>query len=205
MANPSPDSTRDLYVLGMLSRGKTHGHELMKLVRVSHAERWVSLSEKHVYYVLQKLARKGWVTETEQRDSARPPRKIYELTIAGRAALIDLLRSPTLREAFAPSAFDAVFGVMAYCDALGPEEALGLLRDRREVLARRLREDALPGGGSSAEERFGYLARALYEKVQLALETEIRWLDGVIQRVERSDWTELIVPDRPGDTEVQAT
>jgi DNA-binding PadR family transcriptional regulator len=191
----SPDSSRDLYVLGMLSRGRTYGHELMKLVRISHADRWVSLSEKHVYYVLRKLAHKGWVTETEEREGALPARRVYELTRAGREALLSLLRSRALREAFAPSPFDAVFGVMAYCDALSREDALDLLRARRDVLARRLEADALPDGGRAAGQQFGYLAGALYQKAQRLLRAEIGWLDAVMRRVRRSDWSALRVPD----------
>ncbi len=191
----SVDSSRDLYVLGTLSRGKTYGHEVMKLVRVSHADRWVSLSEKHVYYVLQKLARKGWVTQTEERDGALPARKVYELTAAGRAALVNLLHSRVLREAFVPSPFDAVLGVMAYCDALSQQEILDLLRARRDLLVRRLQEDELPNGGRSAEKQYGYLARALYQKTQLLLRAEIGWLEGVMRRVRRSDWNAMRVPD----------
>ena len=192
----SSDSSRDLYVLGTLSRGKTHGHELMKTIRVSHADRWVSLSEKHVYYVLQKLASRGWVSETEERDSALPPRKVYELTPAGRAALVDLLRSRTLQEAFVPVPFDAVFGMLAYTDVLSRDEVLEILHARREVLARRRAEDELPKAGRLAIERsFGYLARCLYEKAQMLLEAELGWLDAVIRRVERSDWAAMRVPD----------
>jgi DNA-binding PadR family transcriptional regulator len=192
----SSDSSRDLYVLGMLSRGKTHGHELMKAIRVSHADRWVSLSEKHVYYVLQKLASRGWVTETEERDSALPPRKVYQMTPAGRAALVDLLHSQALREAFVPTPFDAVFGILAYSDVLSRAEVLDILRARRDVLVRRLEEDDIPKAGRSAiEKHYGYLARSLYEKVQNLLGTEIEWLDGVIHKVQKSDWATMRVPD----------
>ncbi len=192
----SSDSSRDLYVLGTLSRGKTHGHDLMKTIRVSHADRWVSLSEKHVYYVLRKLASRGWVNETEERDSALPPRKVYELTPAGRVALADLLRSQALREAFVPSPFDAVFGMLAYTDVLSRDQVLEILRARREVLARRRAEDALPKAGRLAIARsFGHLARCLYEKAQILLEAELGWLDAAILRIERSDWAAMRVPD----------
>jgi len=120
---------------------------------------------------------------------------VYELTASGRAELGKLLRSPALREAFVPSPFDAVFGVLAYSDALGQQEVLDVLRARRQVLARRLEEDELPGGGRSAEKQFGYLAGALYQKAQLLLRAELGWLDGVIRRVQRSPWKQLRVPD----------
>jgi DNA-binding PadR family transcriptional regulator len=195
MANPT-DSVRDLYVLGTLSRGKTHGHDLMKTIRLSRADRWVSLSEKHVYYVLAKLARLGWISETRDPDPSPVPRKIYDLTVAGRTALVGLLRSQALRESFAPMPFDAVFGMLAYTDVLSRDEVLGILRARREVLASRLAEDALPPAGLAAmEQSFGYLALSLYGKTQILLKTELAWLDGVIRKVARSDLRTLRVPD----------
>jgi DNA-binding PadR family transcriptional regulator len=193
---PTSDSSRDLYVLGMLSRGKTYGHELMKAVRASRADRWVSLSEKHVYYVLQKLARSGLVTESEERDGALPPRKMYALAPVGRARLADLLRSRALRDAFVPTPFDAVFGILAYSDELSHNEVLDVLRGRRAALIRRQKEDALTKAGRDRVERqYGYLARCLYEKAQMLLDAELRWLDHVIRRVQRSDWADLRVPD----------
>jgi DNA-binding PadR family transcriptional regulator len=192
----SLDSSRDLYVLGMLSRGKTYGHELMKAVHVSRADRWVSLSEKHVYYVLQKLARSGWVTESEERDGALPPRKMYELTPVGRTRLSALLCSRALREVFLPTPFDAVFGILAYSDVLAHDEVLSILRARREVLSCRLQEDRLDKAGRTfVEKQYGYLARCLYEKVQTLLGAELNWLDGVIRRVQRSNLKTLRVPD----------
>jgi DNA-binding PadR family transcriptional regulator len=191
----APDSPRDLYVLGMLSRGQTYGPELMKAVRVSRADRWVSLSEKHAYYILRKFARIGWVTAVEERDESPIPRTVYELTPAGRAALAKLLRSTGLQEAIVPNPFDAVFGMLAYSDVLGRDDALRVLRARRDVLQRRLAEDALPKAAHRAiESQYGYLARSLYEKVQTLLGAELEWLDGVIRHVEHNEWERLRVP-----------
>src|SRR5512145_2975679 len=112
------ESPRELYVLGMLSRGKTYGHELMRTVQVSRADLWVALSEKHIYYILQKLAKQRLVTETVERHGKRPPRKVYHLTDSGRAALSELLCARALQEEFAPTPFDAVIGVLAYSSIL---------------------------------------------------------------------------------------
>lgn len=187
------DSPRDLYVLGILSRGATYGHELMKTVRASRADRWLSLSEKHVYYILDKLATRGLVTE--KLEPGPISRKVYALTASGRDALAELLRSEALRTSFAPHPFDAVFGMLAFTDVLDKPDVLAILRARLDVIQERLDEDQLPSSERKGMERaFGYLALALYEKAQLLLAAERDWLRKVIRKIERSELDALRVP-----------
>lgn len=187
-------SPRELYLLGMISVQRTYGHELVKAIKISRADKWVSLSDKHVYYVLRKLASEGLLTESEEREGNTPPRKVYEITPAGRERLREMLQAPDLREAFLPAPFDAVIGMLAFTEVLGREASLGILRARREVLAKRLEEDHPEGFGDLVEGLYGFLARALYEKARALLESELAWLDDVIARAEGSPWESLRVP-----------
>lgn len=190
---PTGASSRELYVLGMLSRGKTHGHAVMKAIRLSRADQWVALSDKHVYYVLRNLARAGLVLESEERHGARPPRKVYALTRAGRDRLASLLRAEALQRAFAPSPFDAVVGILAYSDALDRDAALATLEARRRALAERLAEHP-EAAAAALERRFGFLARSLYDKARVLLEAELAWLERVIARVRKGPLDSLRVP-----------
>ena len=186
-------SPRELYILGMISLRPTYGHELIKAMEISNADKWVSISQKHVYYVLRKLAKTGLVLETEVREGNTPPRKVYEITEAGNEALRDMLRAPDLREAFLPSPFDAVVGMLAYTEVLQPEEAMTILRERRRVIASQVGEFP-PDFGDLVEQLYGYFARALFEKAQTLMRAELHWLDGVIARAESEDWERLRVP-----------
>lgn len=187
------ESPRELYVLGMLSRGKTYGHELMRTVQVSRADLWVALSEKHVYYILQKLARQRLVTETVERHGKRPPRKVYHLTALGRAALSELLCARSLQEEFAPTPFDAVIGVLAYSSILDSNASIGILHSRREALMRRLAEHPA-AAYRQIEAKYGVLARSLYEKARVLTQAEIRWLDRVLKRARSAPWNSMKVP-----------
>lgn len=187
-------SPRDLYILGTLSRRRTYGHEINKAIRLSRADRWLSISEKHVYYVLRKLSRDGLVNVTEERAGNNPPRKVYEITETGRQALREMLLAADLRQSFIPSPFDAVIGMLAYTDVLTPAETVHVLRDRRAVLQRRLHDEHPEGFGEIAESMYGYLARSLYEKSRALLMSEIAWMDEVLERVTTSDWASLRVP-----------
>lgn len=194
-------SPRELFVLGTLSRRPTYGHEIIKTVRVSNAHTWVALSEKHVYYVLRKLSREGLVSETEERPGNAPPRKVYAITKRGRSALREMLQSPQLRSASAPTPFDAVVGMLAYTDVLTDAEALEVLKARRELLAARLTEEHPAEAAPIISQLYGGLARALFEKARLQLQTELTWIDGVIQAIERDGWEGQRVPENYLDTE----
>ena len=76
-------SAKELFVLGRLSSRPTHGHEIMRTLGASRSDLWVELSDKHVYYILNKLEREGLVAVYVQREGARPARKVFSITPAG--------------------------------------------------------------------------------------------------------------------------
>ena len=54
-------STRELFILGAVSRNPIHGHGINRIIEISGADQWVELGEKHVYYVLRKLEAAGLI------------------------------------------------------------------------------------------------------------------------------------------------
>ena len=187
-------STRELFVLGAVSRRPTYGHEIMRTFRLSNARRWLDLSDKHIYYVLRKLEREELVTAREERVGRRPPRNVYEITPAGRDALRAWLHSPALRTASVPVPFDAVFAMLAFTDVITREEALAILKARRDVLATRLSDEYPAGAAEVTGARFGGFAQNMFEKSRILLAAELTWLDNVIQTVETQEWKHLRVP-----------
>ncbi len=65
-------SAKDLFVLGRISLRPTYGHEIMRTLRESHADLWIDLSEKHVYYILKKLAAENLVVATDDDAGGLP-------------------------------------------------------------------------------------------------------------------------------------
>lgn len=156
---------------------------------------WVSLSDKHVYYVLRKFAKDGLVIESEERKGNMPPRKVYEITEKGRQTLKKMLRAPSLSQAFLPAPFDAVVGILGFTDVVDKQEALEILQARRDALIHRLTQEHPPREFSATlESMYGFLATSLFVKSHELLTAEIRWLDMVIERVSQDDWESLRVP-----------
>lgn len=119
-----------------------HGYELARLVRADDALRAIwHLERSEVYFLLKKLLDKGHIEEvvdskppavSTRRQAGGPPRRIYQVTVAGRAAVDAWMTTPVssprdLRAAFLTKLYLAM--------RRDPETALALLDRQRQVLA----------------------------------------------------------------------
>jgi DNA-binding PadR family transcriptional regulator len=129
-------------ILGMLTRGIETGYAVKRTVDRSTRFFWAA-SFAQVYPELAALERDGHVTSEDRPHGARP-RKAYELTDRGEAALGEWLRSertPVLE--FRDEGLLRLF----FADSLPPDDALALvqrLRARAEELERHFRTEVLP-------------------------------------------------------------
>jgi len=184
-------SVKELFVLGRVSLRATHGHEIMRTLRVSRSDLWVELSEKHVYYVLRKLERDGLVSATEERAGALPARKVYAITEAGRTALAAMMEADNLVRATPYSEFDVLLGMLCYTGVLDAAAKSAILERRRAVLAAKLEGLLAPSTAADAGREAGGFPAVMLDKVARGVRSEIEWLEGVMSRVERDGWDSL--------------
>jgi DNA-binding PadR family transcriptional regulator len=181
-------SAKELFVLGRLSMRPTHGHEIMHTLAESRADLWVELSQKHVYYILNKLERDGLVSVEIQREGARPARKVYSVTPEGLQAFERLMRADGFVEAMPYSEFDVVFGMLAYTDRLAPADKTDIL-ERRAAHLRALMADATAASdGAGASGAFDLPAR-VFDKIVRVARAELDWLEEVLEVVKLDGWT----------------
>ena len=82
-------------LLGILKQQPLHGYALhQKLTEESDLGLVWHLKQSQLYALLDKLAERGYISYQLQHHGARPPRKVYALTAAGRAALQAWLVEP---------------------------------------------------------------------------------------------------------------
>ena len=180
-------SAKELFILGRVSLRPTHGHEIMRTLRASHADLWVELSEKHVYYILKKLERDGLIAVAELPDGKLPARKVYAITDAGSRAFATMLVADNLVEATPYSEFDVLFGMLCYSDAIPASEKDDILSRRRGVLVR-LRAELESAHAESPE---AGAPRIMLEKVTRNVTHELNWLDEISATIEREGWDSL--------------
>jgi PadR family transcriptional regulator, regulatory protein AphA len=126
----------DYVVLGMVQLGARSGYEIKQAVEQSIRFFW-TISQAQIYPSLERLERAGLIAGHADPQGRRP-RRVYEITAAGRAALADWLTAPE------PMPFelrDTGMLKLFFADALDDDQALALLHavrrrseDRLEVL-----------------------------------------------------------------------
>ncbi|TDC53504.1 PadR family transcriptional regulator [Actinomadura sp. KC345] len=128
-------SATRLLVLGGVRRfGRAHGYEIRRELISWGSDEWAHINPGSIYHALKQLAKEGLLRAHEMEESdAGPPHTDYEITEAGRAEFLRLLRC-----AFAtvdvrhPEMLTAGLGFLT---ELRRAEAVGLLRERLDGLA----------------------------------------------------------------------
>jgi DNA-binding PadR family transcriptional regulator len=139
-------------LLGLLLDGPRHGYDLARHFAPGTALGDVMhLGASHLYALLARLERDGLVTAEIQAAGARPNRRVYSLTEAGRAAAQRWIDEPVARPRDALLDFPLKFYLALRLD---PARAAALLENQRALFSayvQRLEEEGRqPGAGDDA-------------------------------------------------------
>lgn len=113
-------------VLGLVALGPRSGYDVKRVVDRSIRHFWAA-SYGQIYPELRRLEAAGWI-EGEDLPRGRRSRRLYRITPAGRQALRAWLAGRETRIEMRDESLLRLF----FADTLRDEEALGLLRARRE-------------------------------------------------------------------------
>lgn len=174
-------------LLGFLSYGPQTGYDLKKHMDNSTQFFWYAgLSQ--IYPTLKKLAEEGLVEATVIPQEGKPDKKIYLITEAGRATLMDWLAEPI--DALSPTKDPALLKLF-FSGALDKEAVLAQLRRQLALHRTQLAyyqhetaayvEQVIAETGFTREGVMWELARQFGEEYE---RTWIRWLEQAIEAVE---------------------
>jgi DNA-binding PadR family transcriptional regulator len=110
-------------VLALLKQRPSHGYELKAQFEETIGPQWGGLNIGHLYQILERLVRDGYVTRSQVAQSDRPDKNLYTLTPAGDAEVQSWATSAWVRTG---GFRDEVFLKLLAAVALGTE-ALGTL------------------------------------------------------------------------------
>lgn len=175
-----------LYILGFLLRyGPRHGYQLKKLLE-EQASDFTHIKLPTIYYHLEKMEAAGLISAVEDREGARPEKRVYSILPDGEARFRELL-SETLELEYRPEF--AVDGAIYFSDSLEAGELPAALRchaaNMREALERirKHREQVLPG----VPEFMRPSARLIFSHHELHYQAELDWAENAIIELERGD------------------
>lgn len=166
---------RQLLLLGLLRKQEMHGYQLNEFIE-EHMHFCTDLKKSTAYYLLDKLAKQGFVKVEEEQEGNRPLRHVYHITPAGEEHFFQLLRDNLAN-------FDRMYypsdSGIAFMDQLPVVEVLAALQEKREKVQAELEALRQTGGHT------GPLQYVLDHNRRL-LVAELDWLDSLIQDLDRS-------------------
>jgi DNA-binding PadR family transcriptional regulator len=167
-------------LLALLARGPAHGYELKQDFEKHFEGVWGELNIGQVYTTLGRLERDGLVESREVEQSDRPNKRVYELTGAGREALLTWLDEPAVR----PRVRDDFVLKLVLAGLAGLADPRQLIDRQRSEYFQALRDfnafASRRNGGSVTE-------RLIIAGATLHLEADLKWLDAADEQLESGE------------------
>jgi DNA-binding PadR family transcriptional regulator len=174
----------DHAILGFLSSRALSGYDLKKIFDTSVRHFWPA-DQSQIYRTLRRLVQQGWAEQEVVEQAARPDRKVYRLTPAGRVELerwlaTELPASP----ARSPEMIQVFFAAQ-----LSDDHALALFERAAAQIRRGLAVyDAIPHALSDYRDythspRTFYFWMLTLEIGKMQLQANLDWIEHTIQRI----------------------
>lgn len=164
-------------LLALLAKEPSHGYELRARLQLALGPLAEALNAGQVYVTLNRLEKAGLVTSERVGQTDRPGRKVYELTDAGRARVMEWLDDTSWPKP-APAEFHLKLVAAA---AAGLGDPVRLVDVQRHALL----EGLAAAQRAALGEPGGSVAGLLLEGVVLRLQADLRWLEACARY-----WTE---------------
>jgi len=154
-------------LLALLAREPAHGYELKSQLKQLFGEAYPTPNIGQIYVTLQRLERDGLVRSQDVVQVTRPNKRVYELTDAGREAVIGWIDETSA----GPRIRDEFFTKLALSQLSGTFDRSGLINRQRRHCIEQMR--SLSDLTVSADRR---IPRLLIEGALLHLQADLDWL-----------------------------
>jgi DNA-binding PadR family transcriptional regulator len=158
-----------LPLLALLAKEPAHGYELKSRLEQMFGDAYPSPNIGQVYLTLQRLEKAGLVCSEDVAQAARPNKRVYELTPAGREAVVEWLESPS----DGPRVRDDFFMKLALGPLTGDVDRLGLINRQRRYYLGQIRELS----SLAADNNDSPISRLLIEGSLLHVQADLDWLE----------------------------
>jgi DNA-binding PadR family transcriptional regulator len=160
-------------LLALLAKESSHGYQLRARLELALGPLAAALNAGQVYVTLNRLEKAGLLTSQRVGQADRPDRKVYELTAAGRARVVEWLADTSWPKP-APAEFHLKLVAAA---AAGLGDPVRLVDMQRHALLAGLAD----AQRAALAEPDGSVAGLLLEGVVLRLQADLRWLEAYAQ------------------------
>ncbi|MFK4221647.1 PadR family transcriptional regulator [Streptomyces sp. NPDC019890] len=166
-----------LALLALLAKEPAHGYELKQSLEQTFGAAYPQPNIGQIYVTLSRLEHNGLIQGQNVSQSSRPNKRVYEITEAGREAVVEWFAEPT----DGPRVRDEFFMKLVLAPAAGVTDRAALINKQRRHylnLVRGLSRLA------AAEDRDNRAAQLLIEGAALHLQADLDWLERCQEELE---------------------
>ena len=171
-------------VLALLADGPNHGYELKTAFEKTVGPQWGGLNIGHVYQILERAERDGFVASRREAQAVKPDRRVYHLTAAGRTELSRWLAEASARQRGYRD--DFFLKLMAAARQDDPQVLGGVLARQRAHLLGELR--------ALSEQRRSATDDPVVTLLLTAAELHVRADLDLVDAAEETDWQAAATP-----------
>jgi DNA-binding PadR family transcriptional regulator len=154
-------------LLALLAKEPAHGYELKTQMEQVFGQAYPSPNIGQIYVTLQRLERDGLVRSQDVVQTTRPNKRVYELTAAGREAVVAWMDRPSE----GPRVRDDFFMKLVLSQLSGNSDRLGLINRQRHHYLGLMRSLSELAEGTDRS-----IPRLLIEGAILHLQADLDWL-----------------------------
>jgi len=174
-------------ILGFLNYRPLSGYDLKKVFDNSVRHFWPA-DQSQIYRTLARLAEQGMVEQAVFRGVARPDRKEYRITPAGREALRAWLLKPLPSQDLRIAELIQVFfaGQLSDPQALALFERLAAAARATLVAYDQIPQPAEADAQATDMQRERFFWQLTLEYGRMSARMDLAWLEGVIARIQEA-------------------
>jgi DNA-binding PadR family transcriptional regulator len=178
MTDDLPNNS-ELALLTLLVEGPQHGYQLEQVIEGRGLREWTEIGFSSIYYLLNKMQTKHWVTSEMLPEEGKPARRVYRLTETGLAVTTQAVK----QRLSAPRHLSGDFMLgLANQFLIPPDERLAAMQMYRDHLMERYTDVERKWQWARAPESpLTAVVNDLFDHSLKMMAAELAWLDGWIQ------------------------
>lgn len=173
--------TTRLVILGLLRERPLYGYELKQIIE-EHMGDWTNIAFGSIYFALGKLAEEGFAEQIAvEQEGRRPSRSVYQITEAGQAEFLRLLREVWGE---VERHYYAIDVGLAFMEALPNNEVKSYLKGRIAQLEGIMQHISEHKAEQMAQPEVPTQAAAVFDHSLAHFQAELDWTRDLLDQVE---------------------
>lgn len=169
-------SRLELLILQFLNwKEPLYAYEIEKIIEHIHAREWLDIGFSTIYYALNRLHKKGFVTRKKVLQNSKPPRVLYSKTLSGEITLKAEVKKALHHLELPKSDYNQA---LLSIDLFEQDEILASSQNRLAVC-----REALQDVKQAYEQQHGDMGQFILLRNMRLIEAEISWL---------TDWIDIV-------------